>query len=141
MQENEAFQKFHGALKLDPKEVAFAQAFPEEVRDALTEQGVVLDFSFLQGSLARGTMICPMKDIDMVGSLSHKEHGELLTDPLGPTKAMALLQDALTKGLGSKYTGLSFSPPSRHAVQLELGSNLPSFDFVPAFEETPNAPN
>src|SRR5690606_31244235 len=82
--ENEAFEEFHEELKLDPDEVAFAREFPDEIPVALSGAGVKVTNSFLQGSLARGTMVSPLKDVDMVVSLDRDDYGYLLDDPLGP---------------------------------------------------------
>lgn len=70
MTENEAFDEYHDELKLDPEEVSFARGFPDQAREALADEGVEIIHSFLQGSLARGTMVSPLKDVDMVVSLN-----------------------------------------------------------------------
>ena len=138
MTEAEAFAEFHEELKLDPDEVAFARGFPNEVREALSEGGVKVTHSFLQGSLARGTMVSPLKDVDMVVSLDRDTYGYLLTDPRGPDFAMDLLKRALETQLRPKYPRLRFGPRKRHALPIELGGGYPSFDLVPAFETATN---
>ena len=136
MTEPEAFAEFHEQLKLDPDEVAFARGFPDEVRQALSDDGVKITHSFLQGSLARGTMVSPLKDVDMVTSLGRDEYGRLLNDPLGPDKAMDLLQGALDRQLRRRYPEITFGPRKAHALPVELGNGYPTFDLVPAFETT-----
>ena len=138
MTETQAFDEFHESLKLDSAEVAFARGFPDEVRQALSDGGVKTTHSFLQGSLARGTMVSPLKDVDMVVSLDRDEYGYLLHHPLGPDLAMDLLQAALEVQLRPKYPGLRFGPRKAHALPIELGRGYPSFDLVPAFETTTN---
>ncbi len=132
--ETEAFTEFHEELKLDAHEVAFARGFPNEVRQALLDGGVKTTNSFLQGSLARGTMVSPLKDVDMVVSLDRDSYGYLLDHPHGPDMAMDLLEGALEKQLRQKYLKLRFGPRKRHALPIELGDGYPSFDLVPAFE-------
>lgn len=136
MTEADAFAEFHEELKLDPDEVAFARGFPDEVRQALSDEGVTITHSFLQGSLAKGTMVSRLKDVDMVVSLDKGEYGHLLDDPLGPERAMDLLQEALERQLRPKYPRLLFGERKAHALPIELGDQHPSFDLVPAFETT-----
>ncbi len=136
MDETQAFAKFHERLKLDPAEVAFARSFPDDVRGALSEGGVKITHSFLQGSLARGTMVSPLKDVDMVVCLDPNAHGHLLGEPSGPDQAMGILQKTLEVQLRSHYPDLRFGPRKAHALPIELGGNRPSFDLVPAFEAT-----
>lgn len=134
MKEEEAFSQFHESLKLNKDEVEFARRFPDEVRTALLEADIHITHSFLQGSLARGTMISPLKDVDMVVSLDRDHYDHLLTSPQGPDKAMDLLQAGLEAKLRNRYPGLRFGPRKRHALPLILGHLYPSFDLVPAFE-------
>ncbi len=136
MTESEAFEQFHEELKLDPDELAFARGFPDEIQAALAIEGVVVAYSFLQGSLARGTMVSPLKDVDMVVSLDREAYRHLLDDPLGSDKAMDLFQDALERQLRGKYPNLVFGERKAHALSIELGDGDPSFDLVPAFETT-----
>jgi len=136
MTENEAFERFHDELKLDPEEVSFARGFPDEVRQALSDAGVHVTHSFLQGSLARGTMVSPLKDVDMVVSLDRGEYQHLLDGPHGPDEAMDLLQEALDRGLRPTYPGIRFGERKAHALPIEPGDGYPSFDLVPAFETT-----
>lgn len=49
---------------------------------------------------------------------------------------MDLFQAALGRGLRSKYPGLRFGERKAHALPIEPGEGLPSFDLVPAFETT-----
>ncbi len=131
-----AFAEFHDALKLVPHEVGFARDFPDEIRDALSRAGVRATHSFLQGSLARGTMVSPLKDVDMVVSLDRVPYQHLIEDALGPDIAMGVLQDALEHQLRPRYPNLRFGERKAHALPIELGVGYPSFDLVPAFETT-----
>ena len=136
MTESQSFQEFHEQLKLDPDEVAFARGFPNKVREALSKEGVEITHSFLQGSLARGTMVSPLKDVDMVVCLDRNAYGRLLDEPSGPDQAMHLLQEALEAQLRPDHPDLRFGTRKAHALPIELGGNRPSFDLVPAFETT-----
>ena len=136
MTESQSFQEFHEQLKLDPDEVAFARGFPNKVRDALSEERVKITHSFLQGSLARGTMVSPLKDVDMVVCLDQNTYDHLFSMPSGPDQAMNLLQEALEARLRPDYPDLRFGTRKAHALPIELGGNRPSFDLVPAFEAT-----
>src|SRR5690606_17030510 len=96
MTENEAFQAYHKALLLPPRDVAFARGFPEEIRKILTASSeITVSHSFLQGSLARKTMIPPLKDGDMVITLDRDRHGHLMASPTGPEDSMDLLEAVL----------------------------------------------
>lgn len=141
MTQDEAFQQLDEELKLNPEEVDHARSFPDRVREALAAGGVEVDHSFLQGSLARGTMASPFKDIDMVVTLELSNHGDLREDPDGPDQAMDLLEEALDEHLRDDYPGLSFPSRSRHALKIDLGEDLPTFDLVPGFELTPDEPD
>lgn len=136
MTESKAFQEFHEELKLNPDEVAFARSFPDDVREALSKEGVEITHSFLQGSLARGTMVSPLKDVDMVVCLDRNAYGHLLDEPSGPDQAMHLLQEALEAQLRPDHPDLRFGTRKAHVLPIELGGNRPSFDLVPAFETT-----
>ena len=136
MTEVQAFAEFHEELKLDSDEVDFARSFPDDVREALVESNVKTTHSFLQGSLARGTMVSPLKDVDMVVCLDRRDHGYLLRSLFGPDQAMGMLQEALENRLRPDYPDLRFGPRKRHALSIELGGGRPSFDLVPAFETT-----
>lgn len=136
MTETEAFAEFHKELKLDPDEVAFARGFPDEIREALAAGGVRIASSFLQGSLARGTMVSPLRDVDMVVCLDRDEHGELLVESSGSDRAMAMLETILDQQLRTRYPELKFGARKPHAVAIVPGDDYPSFDLVPAFETT-----
>jgi len=137
MKEEVAFERYHTALKLPPEEVAFAKTFPDLVREILADSPeITVSHSFLQGSLDRGTMVPPLKDVDMVATLDRHRHGELLDDPEGPAKAMDLFESVLAEPLRYRFPQMAFTGRSAHAVQFDLGPQLPSFDLVPAFEES-----
>lgn len=137
MKEDAAFSLYHTALRLQPEEVAFARMFPDLVREILADSpDITISHSFLQGSLDRETMVPPLKDVDMVCTLSHERHGDLLQDPQGPDKAMALFETVLEAPLERRFPQMTFTGRTAHAIQFHLGPDLPSFDLVPAFEES-----
>ena len=137
MTENDAFDRYHNALKLPPEEVAFARTFPDLVKEILAESPeITVSHSFLQGSLDRGTMVPPLKDVDMVSTLDRERHGEFLDDPEGPERAMDLFERVLEEPLRRRFPRMAFTGRTAHAVQFDLGPGLPSFDLVPAFEES-----
>ena len=93
--------------------------------------------SFLQGSLARRTMVPPLKDVDMVVTLDCDEYVHLLEEPLGPNKAMDLLQHALREVPSTEVSQPKVWGSERPTLfPIELGDAYPSFDLVPAFETT-----
>lgn len=59
------FSQYDDYLKLDPDERDSARDMHHEIRDSLRAAGVIAD-AFLQGPLARKTMLAPLRDIDMV---------------------------------------------------------------------------
>ncbi len=137
MREDDAFEQYHKALRLPPEEVAFARTFPDLVREILADSTeITISHSFLQGSLDRGTMVPPLKDADMVATLNRDRHRALLDDPDGPDKAMDLFERVLEEPLRARFPSMEFTDRTAHAVQFDLGPQLPSFDLVPAFEES-----
>jgi hypothetical protein len=98
-----------------------------EIRDVLRAAGVIGD-AFLQGSLARKTMLAPLRDIDMVVIMA-AAHADLLDDPDGPAAAMELIVEALTTAYPDAVV-----TSGCHAVKIDFGDGGFTFDVVPAFE-------
>ena len=124
---DEAFHTFDAALKLDPTELQQAIDAHHRIRDILTDAGLAPE-AILQGSLARKTMIRPLRDIDLVEFLA-SNYDYLRDNRSGPEEAMDLIQDALA----TDYPDAEFER-SRHALKMDLGSETFSFDIVPAFD-------
>lgn len=122
-----AFEEFAGKINLDPGERRDARERLSEVTGHLREDGVSVD-SFLQGSLARRTMVSPLRDIDAVVILE-SQHGDLRHESNGARRAASLV----TENLRQHYPGAKLDT-SRHSVKLDLGEDTFSFDVVPAFE-------
>ena len=124
------FDRFDERLKLPRDEVEFARHFREVVEDSLGDGGIAIESTFLQGSLAKGTMIRPLKDVDLVVVLSRAAYSHL--DVLS---VFSLVSDALRAALASSYETLVVGNPKKYAIPIELRGDLPSFDVVPAFED------
>src|SRR5664279_4541329 len=92
---DDAFGAFDVSLNLSPTERTKAQTRHNEIRDELVKAGL-LKGTFLQGSLARKTMLRPLKDVDIV-CLFAEVHREVLTAPGGPALAMAMMQEVVAK--------------------------------------------
>ncbi len=122
-----AFAEFDAELNLDPLERLRAVTFHNELTERLKADKIISD-AFLQGSFARKTMLSPLRDIDKV-FLLHPQYNHLFTDEGGAVAAAELVESAL-KGY---YTNSSIDR-ARHAVQMDLGEGMFSFDVVPAFE-------
>ncbi len=122
-----AFEDFARELNLDGDERRDARERLTEITQHLVDEGVIADF-FLQGSLARRTMISPLRDIDAVVILS-PEHEHLRHEGEGAHRAAGLVGDVLRR----QYPNAAHDR-SRHSVKLDLGEDTFSFDVVPAFE-------
>jgi hypothetical protein len=138
----QAFDAFHDALKLDPDERQQAVDIHHVIANILSAQDFV-DSHFLQGSLARKTMVKPLRDIDMVVTLAPefaaKYTGELIekralrkaaSSTQGPTAAMKVLQAALEP----HFPHATFSV-GKHALTIDFGDDGFRFDVVPAIDE------
>ena len=77
---NTAFDEYDESLKLDPDERQAAIDTHHEIRDWLAEAKIAAS-AILQGSLARKTMLSPLRDIDMVVFLT-ENHWYLMESPL-----------------------------------------------------------
>jgi hypothetical protein len=127
MKIKDAFQAYDDRLKLDPGERLRAEMFHNELTVRLKDRGVISG-SFLQGSLARKTMLKPLRDIDKVVILS-AVLSYLRDDPNGAKVAVEVIEEALL----ALYPQVNLER-SRHAIQMDLGPDSFSFDVVPAFE-------
>jgi hypothetical protein len=138
----QAFDAFHDGLKLDPDERQRAVDMHNDIANILSAQDYV-DSHFLQGSLARKTMVKPLRDIDMVVTLAPefaaKYTGELIqkkalreaaSSTQGPTAAMEVLQAALEP----RFPHATFSI-GKHALTIDFGDDGFKFDVVPAIDE------
>lgn len=137
----QGFDAFHHALKLDRAERDRAVEVHNEIAGLLADQEYV-DNHFLQGSLARKTMVKPLRDIDMIVTLSPsfaaRYTGQLVEKSIrasasstaGPTAAMEALQAALEP----HYPAASFEI-GKHALTIDFGDDGFQFDVVPAIDE------
>jgi hypothetical protein len=120
----EAFNEFDENLKLDPNERALAEKMHNDITDLLRAAGIVT-YAFLQGSFARKTMIAPLRDVDKIVVLT--EAMRTLTPDQVMDRIQAVIADA--------YPYVTFDR-SRHALQVDFGSDSFYFDMVPAWETT-----
>ena len=88
MNQTEAFEKFDDALKLNPADRGRAEKCHNEITLLLKAKGLIIG-AFLQGSLARKTMIPPLRDVDKVVILAEALRG------LTPDDVMDRLQAVL----------------------------------------------
>lgn len=123
----QGFSRYDDHLKLDPDERDGARDTHRDIREVLREPGLIAD-AFLQGSLARKTMLAPLKDIDMVVIMA-AAHADLLDDPDGPAEALRLLAEALAAAYPEAVL-----TPGCHALEIDFGNGGFAFDVVPAFE-------
>ena len=123
---NDRFNKLRENLKLDPQERLRAEVFHNRLGELLIAAGVAKR-TRLQGSLARKTMLPPLKDIDKIIELVD-DLRDLLTGPNGPRKAMGMIRDALAPHL----PGVSFEI-KKHALGISVPGESFAFDAVPAF--------
>jgi hypothetical protein len=119
-----AFGVLRDHLNLDPLERARVIEIHNIVTTFLKGKGLIVG-AFLQGSLARKTMIPPLRDIDKVVLLSF----DYRTIPDGPQRAAETICDALKE----LYPDLE-SDIGKHCVTLDLGETTFSFDIVPAVD-------
>lgn len=124
---NDAFNEFNEALKLDPTELARAQALHNTITRQIKERGL-LTSAFLQGSLARKTMKKPLRDVDKVAILAAALR-HLLEQRGGAWVVAGLYTDALAILYPRAHVEVK-----RHAVTLVFDDDVFSFDIVPAFE-------
>lgn len=122
-----AFETFARELNLDRVERRDASEKLDEVTQRLRDEGIITD-AFLQGSLARRTMVSPLRDIDEVVILG-PEHAHLRGIEGGARGAADLIGGALRR----QYPGATHDV-SRHSLKVDFGEDTFSFDVVPAFE-------
>lgn len=131
-----AFQKFDGALKLDPQQRKQAQKRHNEIRELLEGTGYVSD-SFLQGSFARKTMHKPLKDVDIV-ILLKAEVWPGIEGPNGPARAMQFFRDQIAQEWPTALFDGGEGGPSGKALRVTFDDVDFAVDLVPALAE-PNS--
>lgn len=126
--EKTAFDEFDTELNLDPDERKKAKELHNEIAELLRTAGVIV-YAFLQGSLARKTMIKPLRDIDkcviLPASLWHQ-----LNMPGGADLVMDWIENCLRLEYGDR---VAFER-SKHALKVTFAAESFTFDIVPAFE-------
>lgn len=120
-----AFEQLDENLKLDPAELAAAIDLHNEITEKLKAQGLIVG-AFLQGSLARKTMLAPLRDVDKVILLRWGEHDT------GPGSALRAAQKVAAT-LRQLYPEYRVSI-GKHCVKLDRGLETFSFDIVPAID-------
>jgi hypothetical protein len=129
-----AFAAFDEKLNLDPRERKRAQQVHNDMRAAVSTDGLVVD-SFLQGSFARKTMLKPLKDVDVV-LLLNPELRDRYRAPDGPGLAMEAFKPRVLR----KFPDAKFDQgeePAGKALRVSLPNCPFTVDLVPAFEEVP----
>ena len=127
MNQDEAFEVFDQALKLNPSERAAAILRHNEMTARLRAAGVITS-AFLQGSFARKTMLGPLQDVDKVAILADRPD-------LRHVPVLAMVE--IEKVLAAAYPKATFEH-GRHALKVDFGPERCSFDIVPAFETDTN---
>lgn len=130
---NESFEQLHDNLKLDPDELAAAQDLHNRLGDHLVACGIAKR-TRLQGSLARGTMRAPLKDIDKIIELSDDVAAEV-DGPGGPVSAMARIAASL-----ASFEEACTVEFGTHALQITVAGFTFMFDAVPAIHSEDCAP-
>lgn len=121
-----AFDKFNDDLKLDPAEKRTAEERHNTITEQLRLLGLVIA-GFLQGSLARKTMIKPLRDVDKVLILSKALAIHHVAN--GAHAIAAIMVDAIRKLYPEAEIEIK-----RHAVTLDFGKDTFCFDMVFAYE-------
>lgn len=119
-----AFDQLDESLKLDDTERKQAIDLHNDVTETLKAAGVATG-GFLQGSLARKTMIAPLRDIDKILLLNPDVCGEADT----PDHAAQLVE----KALRDAYPDADISI-GKHSVTITLKGHTFTFDIVPAID-------
>ena len=125
---NTCFEELHDNLKLDPDELESAQDLHRRLSNHLVDCAVAKR-TRLQGSLARGTMLPLLKDIDKIIELTDELAADL-DAPGGPAKAMRLIAAALE----SFDEDCTFEC-GKHALDITIAGYTFHFDAVPAITE------
>ncbi|WP_375485883.1 nucleotidyltransferase [uncultured Jatrophihabitans sp.] len=126
-----SFTKLDENLNLDPFVRLKAQNIHNTIRDDLAKAGLIAG-SFLQGSIARKTMLKPLKDIDIV-CLLPLHMWEQLRGPDGPGKAMKSFKAPILE----RWPGAQFDvgdEPAGKALRVTLPDVDFTIDLVPAFD-------
>ena len=124
MKTTHAFASARDNIKLDAIKLADAMAVHNRVTEHLKRLGLIVG-AFLQGSLARKTMISPLRDIDKVVLLVI----DYRSRPNGAQEAAHVIADAL-QGMFPHLT----PEIGKHCVKLDFGEHTYSFDIVPAID-------
>jgi hypothetical protein len=120
----EAFERLRNNLKLDPGELAKVIATHNTVTAHLKALGLITG-GFLQGSLARKTMVAPLRDVDKVVLLA--------VDYRNLPGGARLAADQIAAALRQLYPLLE-PAVGKHCVTLDFGETTFSFDIVPAID-------
>lgn len=123
----DAFKTYRENLLLDPEERHRAVRRHEDMRAALADAKIVQS-TFLQGSMARKTMIPPLKDIDIVGLL-HRSLDEHRDADQGTRAVQKIIEDAVQRHF--PRAKLSWG---KHALQVQFHDVSFMFDVVPAYD-------
>jgi hypothetical protein len=126
------FAKLDENLNLDPKVRQKAQTLHNDIREDLTEAGLIAG-SFLQGSFARKTMLKPLKDVDIL-CLLPTDTWEALRGPDGPGKAM----ESFKAPIADRWPGVQFDvgdKPAGKALRVTIPGVDFTIDLVPAFDQ------
>jgi hypothetical protein len=126
--EKAAFNEFDTELNLDPDERKKAQDIHKEITELLRKAGIIV-YAFLQGSLARKTMIKPLRDIDKCVILP-----AYLWDQLNGLGGTDLVMDWIEECLRLEYGARVAFDRSKHALKVTFAAESFTFDIVPAFE-------
>jgi hypothetical protein len=121
---NQAFAALRDNIKLDRAEYQRAIAVHNDVTAYLKELGLITG-AFLQGSLARKTMIAPLRDVDKVVLLA--------VDYTKVLNGQQIAAEKIAAALKAKYPTLE-PEIGKHCVMLDFGETTFSFDIVPAVD-------
>lgn len=124
MNTNQAFAQARENIKLDPDELDEAIKIHNQVTEYLKKKGLIVG-AFLQGSLARKTMISPLRDIDKVVLLAI----DYRTRPNGVQDAANGVANTLAELFPELVPEID-----KHCVKLDFGEHTFSFDIVPAID-------
>jgi hypothetical protein len=123
---SQAFAQLRTNISLDPVEYQRAIAIHNAVTAYLTAIGLITG-AFLQGSLARKTMIAPLRDVDKVVLLA--------VDYTKVHNGQQIAAEKVAAALKAMYPALE-PVIGKHCVALDFGETTFSFDIVPAVPAT-----
>ena len=121
---SQAFAALRDTIKLDPAEYQRAIAVHNAVTAYLKDAGLITG-AFLQGSLARKTMIAPLRDVDKVVLLA--------VDYTKIPNGQQIAAEKIAAALKAMYPALE-PEIGKHCVMLDFGETTFSFDIVPAVD-------